>query len=158
MINEAYCSYELSKLLHENGFHQETFARYAAERITESWYDEYRERVLKFDWDEGYFLSPEDMRHDIYGETIPAPTHQMAMGYLWEDYKIFIAPFVAIDLNGKYHYGFRLIGSDCKDIVDHKELVNIGFRDSYDEIVDVALVYSLKNIVSKITKKTLDTH
>lgn len=159
MINEAYCSYELSKLLNEDGFQGEASARYATEVITESWYDDYRERVLNFHWDEGYFLSPEDMRHDIYGETIPAPTHQTAIAYLWETHRILVEPFVSIDLNGKYHYGFRLIGSDCKDIVGHEDLVKIGLRNSYDEIVEVALVYVLKNIVTKkIIGKTLDTY
>ena len=45
MIEETYCSYEVSNLLQEKGFNQECFANYAKESCTERYYDDYREII-----------------------------------------------------------------------------------------------------------------
>lgn len=46
MVEERYCSYEVSNLLQEKGFNQECFAKYAKEACTERYYDDYRENMF----------------------------------------------------------------------------------------------------------------
>ena len=131
MITEDYVSYEVAKLLKEKGFDE-------IECV-------------------GYYCNdkPKDVQISYCGETnstwenrcCQAPTHQMAMKWLREEHKIFVEPSVAIDLNGKYHYCFRLLNSICKDILEPKDLVKIDFKDTYEEAVEAALKYSLENLI-----------
>lgn len=93
MITEDYCSFEVAKLLKEKGFNKNTICKYAdVGGITERWYDDYRERVLRLNWDEGYLIEPLEPKdqYEIIGDTISAPTHQMAMKWLREWKDIFI--------------------------------------------------------------------
>lgn len=68
MIQEAYCSFELSKLFKEKGFVQETLMVYNQN---------------------GNFM-PNGAIEDTYQIFYPAPTHQMAMAWLREVHNIFI--------------------------------------------------------------------
>ena len=59
MITEDYVSFETAKLMKEKGFDENTICKYAdVGGITEKWYDDYRERIVRFDWEEGYLIEP----------------------------------------------------------------------------------------------------
>ena len=71
----------------------------------------------------------------------------MVVKWLREKYKIFIEIGVSIDLNGKYHYGFRLLNSICKNILEPKDLVKMGFKDTYEEACEASIKYTLENLI-----------
>ena len=55
MITEDYVSFETAKLLKEKGFDKNTPCKYAGKGgITEEWYDDYRERMMRFDSVNGF--------------------------------------------------------------------------------------------------------
>lgn len=126
-ITEDFVSYETAILLKEKGFDE------ACKAV-------YEKGILRINTLCDYYNSE-------LSSYVCAPTHQMTLKWLREVHKIFVEPFVAIDLNGKYHYCFRLLNSICKDILDSKDLVRIDFKDSYEEAVEEALLYVLKNLI-----------
>ena len=129
MITEDYVSYEIAKLLEEKGFDEPCIGFYNPRNGT------LFEASIRKSW-----------HYDKHG-SINAPTHQMALKWLMEVHKIFVEPFVSIDLNGKYHYCFRLLNSICKDILEPKDLVKIDFKDTYEEAVEAAIKYTLENLI-----------
>lgn len=145
MIEERYCSYEVSNLLQEKGFNQECFAKYAKENCTERYYDDYRERMLSWTINPGELIIPSIGKdsYEVYGVTIPAPTHQMACDWLREVYKIFIEVSVSIDLNGKYHYSYSILNKECKYI----RKGYTSFDWNYIDAVEAALKYVLENLI-----------
>ena len=135
-FTEDYCSFEIAKLLKEKGFNEYCPLWYNLDKPTDGplFYKEI-----------GWYGHNS---YDYIGKRIvSAPTHQMALKWLREVHKIFVEPFVSIDLNGKYHYCFRLLNSICKDILEPKDLVKIDFKDTYEEAVEAALKYTLENLI-----------
>lgn len=128
--DDDYVSYGVARLLKEKGFDCECI---------------------------GYYVDhePNVVHYSFCGETnstwgsrsCSAPTCQMAMRWLREVYKIFVEIGVSVDLNGEYHYGFRLLNSICKDILKPKDLVKIGFKDTYEKACEEAIKYCLMNLV-----------
>lgn len=130
MVQEAYCSHEVAKLLKEKGFHEKV--RY-----------EYHHR----------FTTPNFHRHlrDFNGqeyeglntEWCSAPTHQMAMA--WVRGKGFsIEPYAAA-----YRYGFVICRVPTGSFVCNESDV---FKDGADfeehwEAVEAALKYTLENLI-----------
>ena len=126
MITEDYCSFEVAKLLKEKGF------------------------------DEGcnsYFISDNEIalisnRRDFnnHGVYLSAPTHQMAMKWLREVHKIGIFPNTYTFVNGDNKsivYGTAIV-----NLTTHELMINdIMERDAYEEAVEAALKYSLKNLI-----------
>ena len=122
-ITEDYCSFEIAKLLKEKGFDVPTMYFFSADG-----------NKIKF-------------QQAHYIDDVARPTQSLAIKWLREVHKIFVEPFVAIDLNGKYHYCFRLLNSICKDILEPKDLVKIDFKDTYEQAVESALKYALENLI-----------
>ena len=101
MIEERYCSYEVSNLLQEKGFNQECFAKYAKEACTERYYDDYHERMLSWTIKPGELIIPSIYRdrYEVYGVMIPAPTHQMACDWIYENYGLWVQVFLYVTLS-----------------------------------------------------------
>ena len=121
MIKEAYCSYEVSKLLKEKGFNVECNTAY------------YNGSLIDY---------------TMYGfcgvlEFIFAPTHQMVLQWLREEYKIFIEIGVSIDLNGKYHYSYNVLDSSIK----YLRRGYTYFDWNYEDAVEEALKYVLNDVI-----------
>lgn len=130
-ITEDYCSFEVAKLLKEKGFPQQEYIN-----------------TFPYYTQNGNLWSGDinTVRQRYCVEAI-AITQSFALKWLREVHKIFVEPFVSIDLNGKYHYCFRLLNSICKDILEPKDLVRIGFKDTYEQAVEAALKYVLENLI-----------
>lgn len=128
-IEDGYVSYEIAELLKAKGFDIPVHTFYNPKKIPH-W--------LKLD--------PCLINRNA-GVQISAPSHQMVMKWLREKYKIFIEIGVSIDLNGKYHYSFRLLNSTCKNILEPKDLVKMGFKDTFGEACEEALKYCLENLI-----------
>ena len=76
MIKEAYCSFEVSKLLKEKGFNERSYCYYYLN-------GEIRQAIADAPWNNGV-MEP---------ILICAPTHQMAMAWLREEKNIFRVEF-----------------------------------------------------------------
>lgn len=141
MITEDYVGFETAKLLKEKGFDVNTFTKYAnKEGATEKWYDDYRERMVRFTWDCGTLITPPTEPHDkyeVYGDTISAPTLQMAMKWLKEVHNIDIS--VTPDRKAGYSV---LIFKDKQLPFDTLDSYSI-----YEQACEAAIKYCLENLI-----------
>ena len=123
MVKEAYCSFEVSKLLREKGFVQETLMVYNQN---------------------GNFM-PNGAIEDTYQIFYPAPTHQMAMAWLREEKNIFIViePHVYDYVNekNKSYVCSLWVGDNYYEYIESKDY------PSYEDAVEAALKYSLENLI-----------
>ena len=126
MITEDYCSYEVAKLLKEKGFNEPTWTRYE-------------------DNDEVIFGDKYNWNNSPIGQ-ISAPTHQMAMKWLRNVHNI------CITIYPDKEKGYEAVLYDIKNDVEII-LQSFGvygshiFEESFEEAVEVALKYSLKNLI-----------
>lgn len=124
-ITEDYVSFEIAKLLKEKGF---------KEIVQSLWVGE----------DEYHYISTESIKSDDYNSggtcLYSAPTHQMALKWLREVHAICIE--VCRNIN-TFYYSYRVIqGSSFVKL--------LGWSDSYDtyeQAVEAALLYVLKNLI-----------
>lgn len=127
MIQEAYCSYEVSKLLKERGFDEYCRYFYDCETPTNSYlsnkgYGEYIHNSKVYD-----------------GRNLAAcPTHQMAMAWLREVYNIFII----IEPYSNTSCYFSLWEGDNY----YENPLRKSFP-SYEETVEEALKYCLEHLI-----------
>lgn len=127
MINEDFCSYEVAKLLKEKGFDEECSYRYIAE-------PDYR--------------TPEFVRSPIGKGSrylYNAPTHQMAMKWLREEKNIFIViephAYDYINEKNKSYVCSLWVGDNYYEYLESRDY------PSYEEAVEAALKYALKNLI-----------
>ena len=125
-ITEDYVSFETAKLLKEKGFNDE---------LCHMWYN-----IRK---DVGYYLSSVGVKNHL-----PAPTHQMAMKWLREVHKIFIAiniiSHTTVTMEQKYYF-FKLFKN--RKPYNFPLDYSVKYYPSYEESVEAALKYSLKNLI-----------
>ena len=127
MIKEAYCSYEVSKLLKEKGF----------------------------DWKcIGYYVDdePNDIKYSFLGETnsiwesrcCAAPTHQMAMAWLREKGHNIILTMLPKDNNCYVLWTFDICSNKNYKIIWGSKRFKYN---SYEDAVEAALKYCLENLI-----------
>lgn len=122
MIKEAYVSFEVAKLLKEKGFEGDINAYYHI-------------------WDNGNKVcSVQEFSHSeaphLY---IPAPTHQTAMRWLREVHGIYIV-FFHTNKSGWWY--------NITDMIDSYVFYSSEkIMCSYEEVVDLAIKYTLKNLI-----------
>ena len=123
MIQEAYCSFEVAKLLKEKGFNEPTWTCYICYVKNEiSHYD--------------YTFSNSELRD----EDISAPTHQMAMAWLRETYEIDIIIEISDpSVKGRKYYCVIWDKNNNSYILD--------LFGSYEEAIEAALKYILENLI-----------
>lgn len=138
MIKEAYCSFEISKLLKEKGFNEECFSYYHIyDREDFSTGEEYVSECNN-NWEQvwdGYSFHNHNNQYRA-----ARCTHQMAMAWLREKhiYLVFKPAYFS--------------GEDCtywsyeKWAGDNFEGEVLSFK-SYEEAVEAALKYSLENLI-----------
>ena len=134
MIKEAYCSYEVSKLLKKKGFVIDTSLDY--------W---------KIDLDGTmYSISPKVYAFYRPKDSYPCPTLQMACRWLREIHGIHIealCPVVDIDTNTngvKYNVVISNLNNYC---LAYDTPIEDNEYDSYEEAIEAACLYVLKNII-----------
>ena len=122
-ITEDYVSFETAKLLKEKGFNDE---------LCHMWYN-----IRK---DVGYYVSSVGVKNHL-----PAPTLQMAMKWLREMYNIFIV----IEPHLYDYVNERNASYVCSIWVGDNYYENLTSTDfpSYEEAIEAALKYSLKNLI-----------
>lgn len=153
MIEEAYCSFEVSKLLKEKGFNESTQLVWyehlpSANAVRNSeigkpkrdyfYWSEEEER--NFSWTNNYPIPLY-----ISGEVYSCPTHQMAMQWLRDEHDIFITVFP-----DKIHNTIALFWNVY--VVTEKEYKWIfaggGVNMTYEELIEEALLYVLKTLIN----------
>jgi len=148
MITEDYVSFETAKLLKEKGFDGDTFCEYAdKEGVVEEWYDEYRERMMHFDYNYGTLITPPTEPQDkyrVYGDTIPAPSLALAMKWLREIHHLFID----VDYNeenGNTPYFTLITDLKTKEYISGRS-VDV-FQSTYELAAEAAIKYCLENLI-----------
>ena len=136
MIKEAYCSFELAKLLKEKGFNEKCRGGYHYE------FDDNDNIIVMF---EEWMAQP--YNNDVVDEGFlcSAPTHQMAMAWLREVHNIFIViePHMYDYINEKNSsYVISLWQGD-----NYSENITSKDYPTYEEAVEAALKYSLENLI-----------
>lgn len=126
MIKEAYCSFEVAKLLKEKGFDEKCYAFY--EYDSKEFYREER-------------ITCCNSRSDDYA----APTHQMAMAWLREEKNIFIViephTYDYVNEKNKSYVCSLWVGDNYYEYIESRDY------PSYEDAVEAALKYSLENLI-----------
>jgi hypothetical protein len=137
MIQEAYCSFEVAKLLKEKGFNCPCKVVYSPKGIIK------------------HYLKEEVYAHNLKGHKKLCPTHQMTMKWLREIYHLEINitfGFPFIDGKQQYKYFWSIVRV-CDNHLEYpmddpnSAYYNEEMADSYEEAVEAALKYVLKNLI-----------
>ena len=133
MIQEAYCSYEVSKLLREKGFN-EPCRSYFIDKVD---YVDFSYSVEELT----------DLNMDVW-ETL-RPTHQMALAWLREIKNIVIVPEIHTTIDPKdYYWGACIYYLDKPwDLVEYVSEPSEGKYDGYNKVIERAIKYSLENLM-----------
>ena len=127
MIQEAYCSFEVAKLLKEKGFNCPCKVVYSPKGIIK------------------HYLKEEVYAHNLKGHKKLCPTHQMAMAWLREVHNIciIIEPHAYDCINKKNtSYVYSLWQGD-----NYYENPELKSYSSYEEAVEAAIKYCLENLI-----------
>lgn len=128
IIQEDYCSYQVSQLLKEKGFNVPIHTFYNPRKST---------AIVKYD------PCLIDRNAGFGNLTVSAPTHQMVLKWLREVHNIFIEVGVSVDLNGVHHYTFCILDNICRYLKRGDKV----FYRTYEEATEAALKYSLENLI-----------
>ena len=145
MITEDYVSFEIAELLKEKGFDGNTFYKYAdKEGVVEEWYNDYRERMVRFNWDYGTLITPPTEPQDkyrVYGDTIPAPSLALATKWLREKYNLNVC-FRPVKLPSKIEWRAYIFNKDCEPLP-----INAICGKIYEEACEAAIKYCLEKLI-----------
>jgi hypothetical protein len=142
-ITEDYCSFETAQLLKEKGFDEECQGYFEVPNTSFPFSDKQKTRkvlnVLPKDWNS-------HLKECVTYEHISIPTHQMALKWLREvhDLHIVVYPWQADNEEKAIHWcctvykSFAHLGNDVYTNETPK---------SYEEAVEAALNYVLKNLI-----------
>lgn len=125
MAKEAYVSFKVARLLKDKGF--------GIEEETRGYYP------IKGDAD-GRLMFGAEYHHNTSQVQISAPTHQMAMAWLREK-GIHMSIDTVISSKGSIYFNIDTYSEDSG--WNHP----VDFYNSYEEAVEVALKYSLENLI-----------
>lgn len=124
MVEERYCSYEVSTLLKEKGFDIGCYGRYST-----------RSKEFHFD------ATRKCENHDLF--TIAAPTHQMAIKWLREK-----GIYITI-VYGDYPSLNKVFWTPQINSLKEFDLPDDFYEDydEYEDAVKAALKYALENLI-----------
>lgn len=129
MIQEAYVSFEVAKLLKEKGFDELCYQKYDSDG--------------ELSFNHVGYINSEKPCDDFYALS---PTHQMAMAWLREKHNICITIYP--DKENGYEAVLYNIKDDVEIILQSFGIYGSHiFEDSYEEAVEAALKYCLENLV-----------
>lgn len=123
MIQEAYCSFEIAKLLKEKGFDEICYRLYNTQE-KELWGTD----------------GIEFQNHYLDEESITAPTHQMALAWLRETKDIYIAILHGHGITPSYWFNWST--GDKSGFYDSD-----GFYMTYEEATEAAIKYALEVLI-----------
>ena len=139
MIKEAYCSYEVAKLLKEKGFNEYCLKNYwSSDKELHDW-----------KWELSYNRNSDENRNT---KDCAAPTQQMAMKWLREKHNLYIGINIEVgDIQMLPSYDFEETVLGYTFVIYDKETLIWVFKDktprSYEDAVEAALKYVLENLI-----------
>ena len=146
-MNEQYVSFEVSKLLKENGFDWKTdFVWYEHLPLSLDWRNKANQKAMDY-----FYFNETTEHHSCYrncdkkpsyinGDIYSAPTQQMACRWLRKEKGIHILPEISeVKENPKY-YCMIWKTSTLESFI-------IELFDSYEDAIEAALEYVLKNLI-----------
>ena len=120
MIKETYCSYEVAKILKEKAFNESCYTCYVEKEISHYDYS--------------------STNYELIDGVISCPTIQMAMKWLREIYGIDIVIEISDpSVNDRKYY--------CVIWDKNNDSYILDLFDSYEDAVEAALKYCLKNLI-----------
>ena len=147
MIKEAYCSYEVSKLLKEKGFPQDYDIYHSMIYNEKDYEDEYEvQRMVT----ETQFIKAGTLSSYPVGVPEPkcyAPTHQMAMAWLREEKNVLIYVYPVINLPVKDNSTFHWRWDGKKKIHCAPHIGEKHNYETFEDAVEAALKYCLQNLI-----------
>lgn len=131
MIQEAYCSFEVAKLLKEKGFDENTSMVYMSygDLCKCNRYDSIRNSNYN-DITKNYF-------------ECTAPTHQMAMAWLRKVHKLCISIYYLFP----YGYTIDIVYTDKDTHFTEFRNIRNNQYDTYEDAVEAGLKYCLEKII-----------
>ena len=128
-MKEQYVSFEVAKLLKEKGFDEKTVYHYTNRDVLQHniVYNEYKNSEML--------------------NAYSAPTQQMAMTWLREEHKIDIIPVIRHSLKYAQESPFRDYACRVYDCDGNIVLSATKWYSGYENAVEAALEYSLKNLI-----------
>lgn len=137
MIKEDYVSFEVAKLLKDKGFNEQCSSTYDI-AVSGGKPIFYKYDVLQF--------FPDGMKNsdDKYGMVISAPTNQMAMKWLREVHGLSVETF---SIKGTSNICPVFWKCNVVKLLTQDRAFNGELVGSYEEAVEAALKYSLKNLI-----------
>ena len=138
-MNEQYVSFEVSKLLKENGFDWFTYSYYTKDDVDEKPYFG-MENLCPDNWN-----GEVDEVNDLW---FSAPTQQMSCRWLRETHNIHIMPTIGCDVDRtpRIFYGVVIaLFNDYGDI-DYRTTDGNEY-DEPEDAIESALEYVLKNLI-----------
>lgn len=130
MIQEAYVSFEVAKLLKEKGFNCPCRVVYSPKGIVK------------------HYLKEEIYAHNLKGHKKLCPTHQMVTKWLREKYNIYICvqPDFPSDKDYKmcWCWSASILYDNCISIKEYQ-----CYIETYEEATESALKYCLENLIFK---------
>ena len=143
MIAEDYVSFEIAKLLKEKGFDGECQGYYEVPTKLSSQKDVRKQlNALPKNWNEYN-------KECVVCEYISIPTHQMALKWLREVHKIYIAVNVGCDVDNENYvfYSPMIVKLNNKSVEYIESFGEDDEFDSNEKAVEAALDYILKNLI-----------
>ncbi len=140
MVKEAYCSFEVSKLLEEKGFNENCGSVYRKTLRNNQIIDEPSLYISNLS------MSNSEFKEKSYKDIVycSAPTHQMAMAWLREEHKLIIItlPLVTDD-DGEAGclWGFKILNR--LNLLNESK--NLYYKE--EEAVEAALRYTLEHLL-----------
>ena len=131
MITEDYVSFETAKLLKEKGFDAECYYLYVDGEFVGV-------QGCACNWNDGKTTLFADYKNEC-----SAPTLQMAMKWLRENYEIFIQPNIVFLYPIRYFATIFCYGDNLKTQQD----VETERFDTHEESCEAAIKYCLENLI-----------
>ena len=132
MIDERYCSLELSLMLKQEGF----------DEICMSYYQTDAEKPEKVIVNSSWLVCNSDCQK-YYKNIIAAPTHQMAMDWIRENRGLHIGVLLNNDYPKKYE--IHIVDTDASDAVVLSTQEGV---ENYGKVCEIAIKHALKEWIS----------
>ena len=133
MIQERYCSFEVAKLLKENGFAEEC----------EYFYDWYKES-------ESYYICSNGgtCNNERYPDEYSMPTHQMTCDWLLEKYNLHIEVEAYPHEDGCFYWAYKVMELRKEaNVLGYFKIISKAGFDTKGEAIDNAIKYVLENLI-----------
>lgn len=156
MNEEQYVTFDVAKLLKEKGFDWKTdFVWYEHLPLSLDWRNKANQKAMDY-----FYFNETTEHHSCYrncdkkpsyinGDIYSAPTQQMACRWLREEHKIYITtePLEMFKKERIVYEPIIYLLNDFDDFALEYKTVHLKECDTYEDAIEAALKYVLKNLI-----------